>query len=63
MPGQSVRLGVNMKPDITLSTGRVIVHTPYHNGATMATPSTGPVEMTDAEWAEYVEIIRARAAS
>jgi hypothetical protein len=52
-----------MKPDITLSTGRVIVHTPYHNGATMATPSTGPVEMTDAEWAEYVEIIRAKAAS
>lgn len=45
-----------MIPNITLSTGRVIVHTPYLNGATMATPNTGAQAMTHAEYAEYLQL-------
>lgn len=43
--------------DVTLSSGRVIRHERMENGAQMATPTTGPEEMTDAEWTEYVSII------
>ena len=48
--------GRSMIPNITLSTGRVIVHTPYLNGAIMATPNTGPQAMTHAEYAEYLQL-------
>ena len=47
----------NVTPEITLSSGRVIAHERMENGAQMATPTTGPVEMTESEWAEYVSII------
>jgi hypothetical protein len=43
-------------PNVTLSTGRVIAHERMENGAQMATPTTGPVEMTEAEWLEYVAL-------
>ena len=46
-------------PNITLSTGRTITHSRMANGAQFAQPTTGPVEMTDAEWDEYCTILRA----
>jgi hypothetical protein len=46
----------NVHPNVTLSTGRVIAHERMENGAQMATPTTGPVEMTEAEWLEYVAL-------
>jgi hypothetical protein len=47
----------NVHENVTLSSGRVIAHERMENGAQMATPTTGPVEMTEAEWREYVSII------
>lgn len=47
----------NTSPDIKLSTGRTITHRRIANGPQIATPTTGPDEMTDAEWIEYCEII------
>lgn len=48
------------KPNITLSTGRVVAHRPYlsngvPNGVTEAYLLNGDV-MTDAEWTEYVKL-------
>jgi len=43
--------------NVTLSSGRVITHTREPNGSQLATPTTGPVEMTNKEWLEYVSII------
>ena len=40
-------------PDITLSTGRTIVHTRVPAGYQQATPSTGYYAMTPAECDEY----------
>jgi len=40
-------------PPVTLSTGRVVVHTRQPNGAQLATPTPGSYSMTPAEWAEY----------
>jgi hypothetical protein len=50
-----------MKPDVKLSTGRIVSHRPYlsngePNGATEAF-IVGGHEMTSQEWQEYVEII------
>ena len=47
-----------MKKDITLSTGRVVTHERMDNGAWNAVPTTGPDELTEAEWIEYVGIVR-----
>lgn len=47
-----------MKKDIVLSTGRVVSHRPYGNGATDAY-IVGGGEMTNAEWIEYCTIIHA----
>jgi len=44
-----------MKTNITLSTGRVISHRPYGNGATEAFVLSGG-NMTDKEWIEYVQL-------
>lgn len=40
-------------PPVTLSTGRVVVHTRQPNGSQLATPTPGSYSMTPAEWAEY----------
>ena len=42
-----------LTPSVALSTGRIVIHTPEPNGAELATPTPGPVEMTPAEWEEY----------
>jgi hypothetical protein len=47
----------NVRENITLSTGRVIGHTRQENGSQLATPLTGPYEMTNDEWTEYCSII------
>ena len=39
---------------ITLSTGRVVVHTREPNGSTLATPTPGDYAMTPAEHADYL---------
>ena len=49
------------KPNIQLSTGRVVAHRPYlsngqPNGATEAYLTDG-TEMTDDEWTEYCSIL------
>lgn len=49
---------MNLRENITLSTGRVIAHEAMPNGAQMATPTTGSLEMTNDEWIEYCQIIR-----
>ena len=41
-------------PNITLSTGRVVVHTPEPNGSTLATPTPGHYAFTPAEYADYL---------
>ena len=38
---------------IRLSSGRTIRHVRESNGSQRAIPTTGPVEMTEAEWREY----------
>lgn len=43
-----------MKPNITLSTGRVVYHRPYKNGATEAYLLNDET-MTDDEWQEYCQ--------
>jgi hypothetical protein len=40
--------------NITLSTGRIVVHTPEPNGSTLATPTPGDYAMTRAEYADYL---------
>jgi hypothetical protein len=40
--------------NITLSTGRIVVHTPEPNGATLATPTPGPASFTPTEYADYL---------
>ena len=57
---QSKGVNVIMKKDIVLSTGRVVSHRPYGNGATEAY-IVGGGEMTNAEWIEYCTIIHAEA--
>lgn len=49
---------MNLRENITLSTGRVIAHEAMPNGAQMATSTTGDDEMTNDEWIEYCQIIR-----
>lgn len=44
-----------MKQDIKLSTGRVVSHKPYHNGATEAFMLDGG-EMSTDEWIEYCKL-------
>lgn len=39
--------------NITLSTGRFVVHTNEPNGSTLATPTPGDTAFTRAEHAEY----------
>ena len=48
---------MNTRDDITLSSGRVIRHTREPNGAQLATPTTGPAELTYAEWSEYCDLV------
>ena len=48
-----------MKPnDITLSSGRTFTHDQLHNQSWNIRALSGPDEMTDAEWIEYVGIVR-----
>ncbi len=47
-------------PDVSLSSGRIVRHVRQVNGSQLATPTTGPDEMTDAEWEEYANVIRDR---
>lgn len=42
-----------LTPDILLSTGRIVKHTPGINNSERATPTPGTDEMTEAEWIEY----------
>lgn len=48
---------MNLRENVALSSGRVITHTREPNGSQLATPTTGYYAMTNAEWAEYCEII------
>ena len=58
----SILLGVqkmlNVRENITLSTGRVIAHTREPNGSQLAIPTTGYYAMTNAEYIEYTYIVR-----
>lgn len=45
------------KPNITLSTGRVVRHTRMANGATDASIVGENPEMTPAEWEEYCAVL------
>lgn len=45
-----------MLNNITLSTGRVVVHTREKNGSTLATPTPGYYAFTPKESAEYQRI-------
>lgn len=54
--------GDRVSPPVMLSTGRMIVHTRLANGAEGATPNKGPAELTEAEWAEYTQLITNRMA-
>ena len=45
-----------MLANITLSTGRVVVHTRQPNGSTLATPTPGYYAFNSAEYAEYSRI-------
>ncbi len=40
-------------PDYTLLSGRTLTFTRMENGAQHCEPTTGPAELTHAEWAEY----------
>lgn len=42
-----------LSPPVLLASGRLIIHTREPNGSQRAYPSTGPAEMTEAEWQEY----------
>jgi hypothetical protein len=46
--------------DILLASGRTIRHERQANGSQLATPTTGPDEMTPAEWRDYCAILAAR---
>lgn len=46
------------REDIRLPSGRTIHHERMGNGAQMATPTTGPEEMTHAEYADYCRILK-----
>tara|TARA_R110000803_G_scaffold9403_1_gene29743 strand:- start:472 stop:621 length:150 start_codon:yes stop_codon:yes gene_type:complete len=48
-----------MISNITLSTGRVVVHTKEDNGSTLATPTPGYYAFTKEEAKEYHQIINA----
>lgn len=48
-----------LRAPVTLSTGRIVIHTREPNGCQLATPTPGSYEMTNDEWEEYCEIIRA----
>lgn len=49
---------LNVRENITLSTGRVIAHTREPNGSQLAIPTTGYYAMTNAEYIEYTYIVR-----
>jgi hypothetical protein len=49
---------VNPAPDIRLSTGRTVRHTPELNGSQRATPTPGSNAMTPEEWLEYCDVVR-----
>lgn len=51
---------MNLAPDLLLSTGRTVKHTPQPNGSQLATPTPGPEEMTVNEWLEYCDLVRPR---
>ena len=52
------KLIAKLRENIPLSTGRIVIHTHMSNGAQLATPTPGALEMTNEEWCEYCEIIR-----
>lgn len=52
---------MNAAPNILLSTGRVVKHTPEPNGSQRATPTPGPKAMTPEEWIEYCSVVRQQA--
>ena len=53
----------NVTPPVTLSTGRVVIHTREPNGSQLATPTPGSYEMTNDEWIEYCSITNPRKAA
>lgn len=53
---------VESRPRVLLSTGKVIVHHPFPNGAHEACVLGGG-EMTDSEWIEYANVVKLAASS
>jgi hypothetical protein len=51
---------MELRNDITLSSDRVITHTREPNGSQLATPTTGYYAMTNAEFAEYCDIVNSK---
>jgi hypothetical protein len=49
---------LNVRENITLSSGRVVMHTHETNGSQLATPTPGNYSMTNAEYIEYTYIVR-----
>jgi hypothetical protein len=47
--------------DVLLSTGRTIRHERHEAGYQVATPTTGPQEMTEDEWIEYSQLFQNKA--
>lgn len=50
-----------VSPDVILKSGRVVSHVRGKNGAQLATPTTGPEELTESEWSDYAKQIAKRA--
>lgn len=46
------------RTDIQLSSGRTIRRMKMENGSYLATPTSGPQEMTPIEWTEYCQKLR-----
>ena len=51
-------MNTKVRQPITLSTDRIVIHTMESNGSQLATPTPGNPEMTNAEWEEYVKLLR-----
>lgn len=45
------------RPDITLSSGKVLTHTKMDSGAWYMAPAVGPDEISEDEWQEYCSLI------
>ena len=49
-------MSASVTPPVTLSSGRIVLHTREPNGSQLATPTPGNYEMTNAEWLQYCQI-------